>query len=96
MDLLIVVSTPKSDSILMPLANACTDEGIKWAVFFTNDSVSMLGDEKLVKALGSARQAVVCHDSWNKYMSDKTCPLELGSQTNNSALLADASRVLSL
>ena len=96
MDLLIIISNPKSKPILLPLAQACTSEGINWAVFFTNDGVSMLGDEKLVKALCSTSQAIVCHESWDKFMSEKTCPLELGSQTNNSAMLADAIRVLGL
>ena len=96
MDLLILVSNPGSKPILLPLAQACTRKGINWSVFFTNDGVSMLGDEKLVERLGSTSQAIVCHESWDKFMSEQTCPLELGSQTNNSAMLADAKRVLGL
>ena len=96
MDLLIIVSNAKSKPVLLPLAQACAAKGINWAVFFTNDGVAMLGDEKLVKALGSTSQAIVCHESWIKFMSEAPCPLELGSQTNNSAMLADATRVLGL
>ena len=95
-DLLVIVSNPESGKILLPLANTCGDAGIGWAVFFTNDGVVTLENENLVKGLGSTSQAVVCQESWDSYMGGITCPLELGSQTNNSALLADAKRVLSL
>ncbi len=95
-DLLVIVSNPDSGKILLPLANACADAGIGWAVFFTNDGVVALANENLVKALASTSQAVVGQESWDKHMDGIACPLELGSQTNNSAILAEAKKVLGL
>ncbi len=96
MELLIIISSRDSGPIVTPLAAACGRSGISWAAFFTNDGVATLVDENLVKALGSASKAIACQESWNEHMAKNHCPIELGSQTGNSALVGTAKKVLSL
>jgi len=96
MDLLIIISNPNSGTMVTPIAAACGRAGISWSAFFTNDGVATLGDRSLVKALGSASEAIACQESWNEHMANNECPITLGSQTNNSTLMGVARRVLSL
>jgi len=96
MDLLIIISNPNSGPIITPLAEACGRAGLKWAAFFTNDGVSTLMNDDLVNALNTASDAAVCQESWALHMNDKECPITLGSQTTNSALVSQTDRVLSL
>ena len=46
--------------------------------------------------VGGAARAVVCEESWHRFCPDSPCPVELGSQTVNSALMGEAQRVVSL
>jgi hypothetical protein len=96
MDLLIIVSNPDASPIITPLVEACGRAGIKWATFFTNDGVTTLDNDNLVKALQSADDAAVCQESWDLHMNGKKCPIALGSQTTNSALVSQSDKVLSL
>ena len=96
MELLLLVSNPKSQSVLQPLMAACTRAGIDWGLFFTNDGVGMLGDETVQRAAADANRAVVCQESWNKYMQGIHCPVEAGSQTTNSEMAAAARRIVGL
>ncbi len=96
MDLLIIISNPASTAIAAPLAKACGNAGIEWAAFFTNDGVRTLDNGALTEALGSASKAIACQESWQEHMGNADCPVELGSQTNNSTLVGQAHRVLSL
>ena len=52
-------------------------------------------DAELQAALADAR-AVVCEESWHRFCGDAACPVELGSQTVNSALMGEAKKVVSL
>lgn len=96
MDLLIVVSNPDAGAILQPLGQACARAGADWAVFLTNDGVKTLSNPETVAALSSARHAFACKESWERYGGAETCPVELGSQTNNSELTGLAGRIVSL
>jgi len=96
MDLLIIISHPGAGPIVTPLAKACGQAGLSWSAFFTNDGVTTLANGDLVSALKSANDATVCQESWALHMSEKECPIALGSQTTNSALVARSDRVLSL
>ncbi len=95
MDLLIIVSNPNSAPVVRPLALACGRSGVLWSAFFTNDGVKAL-DEEMVSALATAGSAIACQESWALHMPELDCPIEAGSQTNNSALVSKAARVLSL
>ena len=96
MDVLVIVTTRSAGSVLIPLGEALGRRRVCWGAFFTNDGVETLQDEKVVGALASGERAVVCQESWNLHLPGVECPVELGSQTNNSALVAAAERIVSL
>lgn len=96
MDVLLIVSREAAAPILKPLADALTRSGARWAAFFTNDGVRVLRDAAIASAVGQARTAIACHKSWEAQVGGEACPVELGSQTNNSALVGEADRVVSL
>jgi hypothetical protein len=43
-----------------------------------------------------AERVVVCEHSWARFMGDTPCPVELGSQTQNSIMVGEADRIVSL
>ncbi len=96
MNLLFVVSTPKAGRVLLPMAAACRRKGLEWGLFFTNDGVQALADPKMVEATHCAQHAIVCEHSWDRFMGDKECPVELGSQTQNSMMVGEADHIVSL
>lgn len=95
-DILFHVSTARGGAILLPLARACTRATRSYACFFTNDGVLGLQNPELCGVLGGAARAVACEESWNRHRPGLACPVELGSQTVNSALMGEAVRVVSL
>jgi hypothetical protein len=96
MNLLFHVSTAAGGALLAPLAAAAMRAGASFAAFFTHEGVAGLRDPTLVAALAPAARAVVCEESWHRYCPGLDCPVELGSQTINSALMGEAERVVSL
>lgn len=96
MDLMFVVSTPEAAKYLAPLAAACERRGLHWACFFTHDGVRVAADERVKALLPRAAAAVACAESWRRFMGEAACPVELGSQTEHSALVAEAARIVSL
>ncbi len=94
--MLFVISTDRGGQILAPLAHACIRKGIAWGCFFTNDGVRLLADSSIRSLMGVANQAIACEHSWQRFMAGESCPVELGSQTNHSALLANAARVITI
>ena len=96
MEMLFVVSTDRGGQILAPLAHACIRKGIRWGCFFTNDGVRLLADSDIRSLMDAANPALACEHSWQRFMAGESCPVELGSQTNHSALLATAARVVAI
>lgn len=96
MELMLHVTSADSAPLLLPLARACGRAGVAWGCFFTNDGVRALADQAIVAALASAAKAQVCEHSWTHHMGTGTAPVELASQTANSAMMAEAKRVVSL
>ncbi len=96
MDILFIISSPDCGSIARELARAASRAKVSWAVFITNDGVRVLEDKVFVKVLNDAATAVVCQESWQKYLGNKVCPIETGSQTNHSMMVAKARRIISL
>jgi len=96
MDLLLLITNPEAGPVACGLAQACQRAGIDWAVFLTNDGVRILQEDAVVTAFKQAGSAIVCQDSWGVHMAGHACPLELGSQTSNSALVSQASHLVSL
>lgn len=95
MDILFHVATEAGAQYLLPLARACRRGGHAFGAFFTHEGVRGLLGAELQAALAGAR-AVVCEDSWHRFCAAAACPVELGSQTANSALMGEAKRVVSL
>lgn len=96
MEILLHISTAEAGPVARPLAEACRRAGIAWGCFLTNDGVRLLDDAGFAAALGGAARAAVCEHSWQAHMPGRDCPVELGSQTVNSALMAEAAKVVSL
>lgn len=96
MNLLFHVSTPGGGSLVLPLALAAQRAGASYAAFFTHEGVRGLQQPALLLALDQAERAVVCEDSWHRFCPGVDCPVEKGSQTINSALMAAADRVVAL
>ncbi len=96
MNLLFVVSTPEAGRVLLPMAAACRRKGLEWGFFFTNDGVQVLADSKVVDAARCAQHSIVCEHSWDRFMGDTECPVELGSQTQNSMMVGEADHIVSL
>lgn len=95
-EILLHISTPEGAPAGAALARACARAGVGWSCFLTNDGVRVLADPAFVAALRSAIRAEACEHSWRRYMDAAPCPIELGSQTANSALMAEAHHVISL
>lgn len=95
MDILFHVATEAGAQFLLPLARACRRGGHAFGAFFTHEGVRGLRDAELQAVLRDGR-AVVCEESWHRFCGGLACPVELGSQTVNSALMGEAKRVVSL
>lgn len=95
MDILFHVATEAGAQCLLPLARACRRGGHAFGAFFTHEGVRGLRDAELQATLADAR-AVACEDSWHRFCAGAACPVELGSQTANSALMGEAKKVVSL
>ncbi len=96
MDVLLHLTTPDSARIAAPLGHALTERGATWGCFLTNDGVTALADADFLAASKKAERIAVCETSWDMHMQGRTCPAEKGSQTINSALIAEAAKVVSL
>lgn len=95
MDVLLVLTTRESGGIASGLFRALDRAGTHWECFFTNDGVELLNQPEFLTATTGAARAVACEHSWDIYGSGD-CPVELGSQTINSAMMTEANRVISL
>lgn len=96
MDVLLHLTTCDAARLAAPLGRALTRQGTSWGCFLTNDGVTALGDADFLEASKSAVRIAVCETSWDLHMKGQTCPVETGSQTINSALMAQAVKVVSL
>lgn len=95
-EILLHIATPEGACTGAALARACARAGVGWSCFLTNDGVRALADPSFAAALRSATRAEACEHSWRRYMDAAPCPVALGSQTANSALMAEARHVISL
>jgi len=96
MDVLLHIATPGAARIATALARALTAKGARWGCFLTNDGVCALADSAFAAAIKTAGHVAVCEHSWRQHMAGQVCPAEQASQTVNSALMAEARRVVSL
>ncbi|MDA8256139.1 MAG: hypothetical protein M0Z99_10980 [Betaproteobacteria bacterium] len=96
MDILFHVGTAAGGRLLYPLLLAAARADCRVGAFFTHEGVLGLRDTDLVAALAHAERAVVCEESWHRFLPELACPIEAGSQTTNSALMGEARKVVSL
>ncbi|MGE5087675.1 MAG: hypothetical protein ACM3QY_01005 [Candidatus Levyibacteriota bacterium] len=96
LDLLLVASTEQGAKVLVPLAAAARRRSTVLGCFFTSVGVKLLGDDEVLAAIAGAGAAIACEHSWGRYMGDARCPVELGSQTDHSALVARAAKVVAI
>ena len=96
MDVLLHLTDPDAVRIAKPLASALTRQGASWGCFLTNDGVTALSDADFLSISKNAERIAVCEHSWDLHMAGQTCPVEKGSQTINSVLMAEAAKVVSL
>jgi len=95
-DVLFEVTSEGAAAVLLPLASACDRAGVSWGCFFTGDGVLSLSNKDVAEMVNTANTAITCEASWQLYMGERECPVELGSQTNNSTFVGDADKVISL
>ena len=95
-ELLFIVSSAKTGTVLEPLARACKRNVTSWCCFITGEGVKQLKNPGLLKLLHNAERAIACEYSWHKYYGSSGCPVELGSQTSNSEMMTETKRVISL
>ena len=96
MKILFEVSSGDAASVLVPLARACDRNAVTWSCFFTGDGVKTLARDDVLATVVGAAKATACEVSWERHMGDQPCPVEIGSQTNNSAMVGDIDKVISL
>ena len=96
MMILFEVSTGDAAKVLMPLARACDRNAVTWSCFFTGNGVKTLSRDDVLETLAGAEKATTCEVSWERHMGDQPCPVEIGSQTNNSAMIGEIDKVISL
>ena len=94
--ILFEVSSGDAASVLVPLARACDRNAVTWSCFFTGDGVKTLVRDDVLAMVTGAAKAAVCEVSWERHMGDRSCPVEIGSQTNNSAMVGEVEKVVSL
>ena len=96
MNILFEVTSGDAARVLVPLARACDRNAVTWSCFFTGDGVKNLANDDVLATVAGAAKAAACEVSWERYMGDSACPVEIGSQTNNSAMVGDNDTVISL
>ncbi len=97
MNILFEVSSGDAADVLVPLIRACNRNTVTWSCFFTGDGVkNLIRTDVLDLVKKGGTDAMVCEVSWERHMQDQLCPVEMGSQTNNSAMVGDADKIVSL
>lgn len=96
MKILFEVTSQGAAELLVPLANACDRAALSWGCFFTGDGVHSLSNEDVKRVLETASWAIACENSWESHMGENSCPVKLGSQTNNSEIVGKSDRIISL
>jgi hypothetical protein len=94
--ILFEVASDKATEVFVPLAAACNRNSVCWACFFTGNGVKILSSGDVNEVITGAVKAVACEASWELFMKHESCPIEVGSQTNNSTLVGEADKVISL
>jgi len=95
-NILIVVSHPDAINALTGLTAACLRQQHSYTCFFTGDGVTLLQNQQVVNVTADAKKAVVCEYSWERHFKPSPSVVEKGSQTDLSAMMCTADKVVSL
>lgn len=95
-NLLIVISRSTSISALIGFCGACERRNQPYNCFVTGDGVRVLRNPEVSSMLRASKHAVVCEYSWSRLFPHEAPPIEEGSQTDHSAMIGEADKVLSL
>ena len=93
---LFVISHQNASKVFEPLAMSCIRQNISYECFFTGIGVKNLNESALEYVIQSAQKSIVCHQSWEIHCQNNKSPVEEGSQTNLSEMIAKHDRVISL
>ena len=96
MKILFEVSSGDAADVLVSLARACDRNAVAWSCFFTGDGVKTLDRDDVLATVAGAARVTACEVSWERHMGAQPCPVEIGSQTNNSAMIGEIDKVISL
>ena len=96
MNILFEVTSGDAAKILVPLAQACDRNAVTWSCFFTGEGVKILALDDVITTLAGAENAAACEVSWERHMGESSCPVEIGSQTNNSTMVGENDKIISL
>ncbi len=95
MDILFLVSRVESAPTLRALLRACVRRKVSCGCFLTGPAAALAYDPETEAALRTCARAVVCEYSWERFGRGLSL-VSLGSQTDNSAMVAQARRIVSL
>ncbi len=95
MDILFLVSRAESAPVLSGLLRACARRQILCGVFLTGPAAVLAGNPQIDIDLRACTRVAVCEYSWERF-GRGSCLNALGSQTDNSAMVASARRIVSL
>jgi len=97
MEIMLHITSRDAGKLAVPLMRALSRAEVSWSCFMTNDGAELLRERAFTDALSGADRAVVCEHSWEKLANNgENCPIERGSQTINSTMMAEAERLVSL
>ena len=96
--ILFVVTHPDAAAYLLGLGLAAIRNKIPFSIFFTGDGVLALSKnmDQLKPVTDAASEAVVCEHAWVDRLSEAYCTIKMGSQTDNSRLIGESNKVISL
>ena len=95
MEILFLVSRAESAPTLRALLRACARRRVPCGCFLTGPAAALAHDPETETALRACARAVVCEYSWERFGRGQSL-VSLGSQTDSSAMAAQARRIVSL
>ncbi len=95
MEILFLVSRSESAPALRALLWACARRRVACGCFLTGPAAALAGNPQIETDLRACIGAAVCGYSWERF-GRGSCLVPLGSQTDSSAMAAQARHIVSL
>lgn len=96
MNILLVISHDNLENFICPLITKFIERKIDFQCFLTGSGVMNLNKKEVVALINKGEKSIVCHQSWQRYFGEKKPPIDEGSQTNLSEMIAEDIKVVSL